>query len=112
MAATLANGHETVTAAPPIRPLDGRYVCQRLSSERTTRGGIVIPDVAQERSRFVTVVCAPREGQPFDNGTRRPVLAKPGDTVLTGKHGGVEFTYDGEVYLLLAPDEVFAIIGK
>lgn len=92
-----------------IRPLHDRVVIKRLEEERTSPGGIVIPDTAAEKPSKGEVV-AVGNGKILDNGERRAVDLKKGDTVLFGKYAGTEVKVDGEDYLVMREDDVMAVL--
>ena len=50
------------------------------------------------------------EGKLNDNGERLPMDVKPGDKVIYGKFGGNEVKIDGEDYLLMRADDIYAIV--
>ena len=91
-----------------IRPLHDRVVIQRLEEERTSPGGIVIPDTAAEKPMRGKVV-AVGKGKMMDNGERRPAEVKEGDEVLFGKYAGTEVKIDGEDYLVMREDDLMAV---
>ena len=41
---------------------------------------------------------------------RAAFQVKPGDTVLLGKWGGTDISFDGEDYLIITEDDVLAVI--
>jgi chaperonin GroES len=92
-----------------IRPLQDRVVLKRWEAEKTTAGGIVIPDTAKEKPTQAEVV-AVGPGKSLDNGEIRPMSVKPGDKVLVGKYAGTELKLDGVEYVVLREDEIFGII--
>ena len=63
-----------------IRPLHDRVLLKRLDEEKTSPGGIVIPDTAKEKPVKAEVV-AVGPGKSLDNGEIRPLTVKPGDKV-------------------------------
>jgi len=91
-----------------IRPLHDRVVIQRLEEERTSPGGIVIPETAAEKPMKGKII-AVGHGKVLDNGERRPVEVKPGDQVLFGKYAGTEVKIDGEDYLVMREDDIMAV---
>ncbi|MBK1734378.1 co-chaperone GroES [Halorhodospira abdelmalekii] len=91
-----------------IRPLHDRVVIQRLEEERTSPGGIVIPDTAAEKPIKGKVI-AVGNGKMLDNGERRPVEVSPGDQVLFGKYSGTEVKIDGADYLVMREDDIMAV---
>ncbi len=91
-----------------IRPLHDRVVIRRWEEEKTTPGGIVIPDTAKEKSMQAEVV-AVGDGKLLDNGQIRALEVKPGDKVLIGKYSGTEVKLDGKEYIVLREDDIMGI---
>ena len=95
-----------------IRPLHDRVIVKRLEEEKTSAGGIIIPDTAAEKPIQGKVV-AVGKGKILENGEVRPLDVKVGDKILFGKYGGTEVKVDGEDLLVMREEDVMAIIeGK
>ena len=94
-----------------IRPLHDRVVIRRTEEERTSPGGIVIPDTATEKPIRGEVI-AVGKGKLLENGDIRPLDLKTGDKVLFGKYSGTEVKVDGEELLVMREDDVMAVIEK
>jgi len=95
-----------------IRPLHDRILVKRLEEERTTKGGIIIPDTATEKPVQGKVV-AVGNGKIQEDGKVRPLDVKVGDKILFGKYGGQEVKVDGEELLVMREEDVMAVIeGK
>ncbi|MBH98767.1 MAG: co-chaperone GroES [Rhodospirillaceae bacterium] len=92
-----------------IRPLHDRVVIRRTEEERTSPGGIVIPDAAAEKPIKGEVV-AVGNGKLLDNGEVRALDLKVGDNVLFGKYSGTEVKVDGEEVVVMREDDVMAVI--
>lgn len=92
-----------------IRPLHDRVVVKRKEEERTTPGGIVIPDTAAEKPIRGEVI-AVGEGKVLDNGQVRALDVKVGDEVLFGKFAGTEVRIAEEKFLIMREDDIMAII--
>ncbi|MDZ7734895.1 MAG: co-chaperone GroES [Gammaproteobacteria bacterium] len=92
-----------------IRPLHDRIIIKRFEEERTSAGGIVIPDSAAEKPIKGEVI-AVGNGKILDNGETRPLDVKQGDKVLFGKYSGTEVKVGSEDYLVLREEDVMAII--
>lgn len=92
-----------------IRPLHDRVVIKRMEEERTSPGGIVIPDSATEKPVRGEVV-AVGNGKILENGEVRALDVKVGDTVLFGKYAGTEIKVDGEEVLVMREDDIVAVI--
>ncbi len=95
-----------------IRPLHDRVIVKRLEEERTSPGGIVIPDSAAEKPIQGKIV-AVGKGKILENGEVRPLDLKVGDKILFGKYGGTEVKVDGDDLLVMREEDVMAVIeGK
>ena len=95
-----------------IRPLHDRVIVKRLEEERTSPGGIVIPDTATEKPIQGKVI-AVGKGKILEDGHVRPLDVKVGDKILFGKYSGTEVKVDGEDLLVMREEDVMAIIeGK
>jgi len=92
-----------------IRPLHDRVIVRRMEEERTSAGGIVIPDSAAEKPAQGEVV-AVGNGKLLDNGELRPLDVKVGDKVLFSKYGGTEVKVEGEDLLVMREDDITAVI--
>jgi len=92
-----------------IRPLHDRVLVRRLEEEKTTPGGIVIPDTAAEKPMQGEVV-AVGNGKLQDNGEVRGLDVKPGDKVLFGKYSGTEVKVGNEELLVMREDDIMGVI--
>ena len=92
-----------------IRPLHDRVIIRRMEEEKTSPGGIVIPDSATEKPVKGEVV-AVGKGKILENGDIRPLDVKVGDTILFGKYSGTEVSVDGEELLVMREDDITAIV--
>lgn len=94
-----------------IRPLHDRVVVSRMEEERTTAGGIVIPDSATEKPMRGEVV-AVGNGKVLENGDVRSLAVKVGDIVLFGKYSGTEVKLDGKEVVVMREDDIMGVIEK
>ncbi len=94
-----------------IRPLHDRVIVRRIEEERTSPGGIVIPDTAAEKPMQGEVVAA-GNGKLLENGEIRPLDVKPGDKVLFGKYSGTEVKVNGEDLLVMREDDIMGVIEQ
>ena len=92
-----------------LRPLHDRVIVRRMEEERTSAGGIVIPDSATEKPSKGEII-AIGNGTILDNGETRALDVKAGDTVLFGKYSGTEVKVDGEELLVMKEEDIMAII--
>ena len=91
-----------------IRPLHDRVLIRRLEEERTSAGGIVIPDNAAEKPSRGEVV-AVGKGKILDNGSVHALDVKAGDKVLFGKYAGTEVPGSKEL-LMMREDDIMGVI--
>jgi chaperonin GroES len=92
-----------------IRPLQDRILVERIDEEETSKGGILIPDTAKEKSQAGKVV-AVGKGRVLENGKIQKLDVKKGEQVLFSKYAGTEITLEGEERLILREDDVLGIV--
>jgi chaperonin GroES len=78
-----------------FRPLHDRVVVRRITPDEKTKGGIIIPDTAQEKPQEGAVIAVGPGGRD-EAGKLIPIDVKAGDRVLFGKWSGTEIKLDGE----------------
>jgi chaperonin GroES len=93
-----------------LKPLGDRVVVRPLTSEQTTKFGIVLPDTAQEKPQQGEVLAA-GAGRVKDDGERTAMDVKVGDRVLFAKYSGTEFKLDDEDLLILSEKDILAIVN-
>lgn len=92
-----------------IKPLGNRVLVQR-SKAQTSKGGILLPDSAQERPRE-GIVLAAGPGKSNENGQLEPISVKIGDRILFSSYSGTEVKQDDEEYLILSEDDILGILS-
>ena len=99
-------------AKTKFRPLHDRVVVRRIAAEEKTKGGIIIPDTAQEKPQEGEVIAVGPGGRD-ENGKLIPIDLKPGNRVLFGKWSGTEVKLDGEELLIMKESDVMGVLeGK
>ena len=91
-----------------IRPLHDRVIVKRLEEERTSPGGIVIPDSAAEKP-VQGKIMAVGKGKILEDGSVRPLDVKVGDKILFGKYGGTEVKIDGDELVGMREEDIMAV---
>ncbi len=95
-----------------FRPLHDRIVVRRVEEETKTKGGIIIPDNAQEKPIQGEVI-AVGPGSRDDSGKLVPLDIKIGDRVLFCKWSGTEVKIDSKDVLIMKESDVLGVIeGK
>jgi chaperonin GroES len=92
-----------------FRPLYDRILVERVESEETTKGGIILPDTAKEKPQQGKVI-AVGEGRRTEDGKIIPLQVKEGTLILFGKYSGSEIKIEGTEYLIMKEDDVMGIL--
>jgi chaperonin GroES len=94
-----------------LKPLGNRVLIQR-SKAKATKGGILLPDTAQEKPKEGKVV-AVGPGKMDEKGNLEAISVKVGDTVLFSSYAGTEVKSNesDEEYLILAEDDILGILA-
>jgi chaperonin GroES len=92
-----------------LRPLHDRVIVKRLEEDRTSPGGIVIPDTAAEKPVQGKII-AVGKGKVLENGQVRACDVKVGDRILFGKFTGSEVKLEGEELVVMREEDVMAVI--
>lgn len=93
-----------------ITPLGDRVVLKQDEAEAKTASGILIASSAQEKPQRGTVI-AVGEGKLDNNGNLVKPGVEPGDSVIYSKYGGTEVSLDGDEYLILRADDIYAVFN-
>jgi chaperonin GroES len=97
-------------AKTKFRPLHDRVVVRRIEAQEKTKGGIIIPDTAQEKPQEGEVVAVGPGGRD-EAGKLIPIDLKNGDRVLFGKWSGTEVKIDGEELLIMKESDIMGVIA-
>lgn len=92
-----------------IRPLHDRVIVRRMEEERTSPGGIMLPDAATEKP-VLGEVLAVGNGKLLENGDVRPLDLKVGDKVLFGKYSGTEVKVEAEEMLVMREEDIMGVV--
>lgn len=91
-----------------FRPLGDRVLIKRIDDNSKSKGGIIIPEAAKEKTQ-TGVVVAVGPGHLDAQGKLIPMNVKVDDIVYFGKYSGTEV--DDE-HLIVREDEILGIIEK
>ena len=92
-----------------FRPLHDRVVVKRVKEEEKTRGGIIIPETAQEKPQEGEVI-AVGPGARDEDGERVELDVKVGDRILFGKWSGTEVKIDGDDLLIMKESDIMGVL--
>ena len=94
-----------------LKPLHDRVLVERVEQEDRTKGGIIIPDTAQEKPMEGKVISV-GGGARNENGQVVALDVKKGDRILFGKWSGTEVKIDGKELLIMKESDIMGIIEK
>jgi chaperonin GroES len=94
-----------------VKPLHDQIIVKRVEEEEKTKGGIIIPDTAKEKSAEGVVV-AVGAGRAKKDGSKIPMDVKVKDRVLFARYAGTEVKIEGEEHLMMKEEDVLAVIEK
>ena len=97
-------------AKTKFRPLHDRVVVRRIDAENKTKGGIIIPDTAQEKPSQGEIIGVGPGGRD-EAGKLIPLDLKIGDRVLFGKWSGTKVKLDGEDLLIMKESDIMGVIA-
>ena len=92
-----------------LKPIGDHVIVQRIGSAEKSRGGLYLPDAAQEKPQEGKVI-AVGTGKMLKNGKVVPLAVKPGDRIIFGKYSGSEIKVDDKEYVFLNEDDILAIV--
>ena len=95
--------------ATKIKPLGNRVLVKRAKAE-TTKGGILLPDTAQEKPKIGHVL-AVGPGKMDDAGKITALNVKVGDRILFSQYSGTEIKINDEDEIILAEDDILGILN-
>jgi chaperonin GroES len=93
-----------------LTPLGDRVIVKPKAPEEVTKGGIILPDTAQEKPMEGEII-AVGNGKTDDTGKKIAMDLKVGDKVLYGKYSGTEVKLNDEEFLIMRESDVYAVIG-
>jgi len=92
-----------------LKPLGDKIIVEILQAEEKTKGGIVLPETAQEKPQQGKVI-AVGNGKTLSNGKLVPPSVKPGDRIIFGKYSGNEVSVENSEYLIVNEEDILAIV--
>ncbi len=93
-----------------FRPLSDKVLVKPSEAETQTSGGIYIPDSAKQKPQEGEVI-AVGPGRILDDGSRSTLTVAVGDVVIYSKYGGTELKLDGQDYMILDEEQIYAVKG-
>ena len=89
-----------------LEPLHDKVLVRPIEFERTTKGGLIIPDSAVEKTQRGEVI-AVGPGRFDPDGRRVPMGVEVGDEVVYARYGGSEIKIEAETLLVLSERDIY-----
>lgn len=91
-----------------LKPLGNKVLVKRVEKEKKSKGGIIIPDSAQEKTQIAEVIAV---GPGITKNEKTiPVSVKPKQKILFGKYMGTPIKLNNEELLILKESEILGTI--
>lgn len=87
-----------------LKPLADRVLVKNDKAETKTSSGIIIPEVAQEKTQTASVIAV---GPGTDDVK---ITVNVGDRIMYDKYAGTQVKIDGEDHLILKMSDIIAVI--
>ena len=91
------------------KPLGNRVLVRRLETV-TSKGGILLPDSAQEKPRQGTVL-AVGPGKRNEDGSLEATTLKINDEVLYGPYAGTEVGAEEDGLIIISEDDILGVVA-
>jgi chaperonin GroES len=92
-----------------FRPLHDRVLVRRIEEDAKTKGGIIIPDTAQEKPSQGEIVAA-GPGARDEQGRLVPLDVEVGDRIVFGKWSGTEVKIDGKEFIIMKESDIMGVV--
>jgi len=85
-----------------VKPLNDNVLVKVKKQEKKTKGGIVLPDTADDEK--------PQEGEVIEVGDDKKIGVKKRQTIIFAKYSGSEIKLEEEEYLIIKAEDVLAVV--
>lgn len=93
-----------------IKPISNHLILEPLQEEKTTKGGILLPETAEKERPVKAKVIAVGPGKKNDQGQIIAMEVQLNQMVLFKKYGPDEFEFEGKKYLIAEESDILAIL--
>ncbi len=105
----MAKTDNSLITKTSIKPLSGYILVEPIPAETKTASGIILPETAQERPAFGTVIAVGDDLVLLDGKVVKSPVSL-GDRVFYKKWGGDEIKVNGEDLKLVRFDDIMALV--
>lgn len=92
-----------------VRPLYDRVLVKRVEAEARSKGGLFLPDSAQDKPSE-GIILAVGHGRLGQDGELEPLAVKEGDRIVFARYAGSEIKVDGEERLVLKETDILGVV--
>lgn len=85
-----------------IKPLGDRVLLKTEKEEEKTKGGLFIPETAQEKTQSGVVVAV--------GDDKEAIKVKNGDKVMYDKYAGTSIKLDEDEHLIVKMEDIIAVV--
>ena len=93
-----------------LKPLGDKVVLKQAEAMETTKSGLLLTSQAKEKPQEAIEVAVGPGNVVGD--AKIEMTVKEGDRVLIPAYGYMEAKFEGETYIIMRQDEIFAIITE
>ena len=86
-----------------LKPIGNRVVAKRTEKEKTTKGGIILPESAKQQQETAVVI---------EIGDGKDISVAIGDTILMDKYASQDVKIDEEEFIVVKAEDIIAIVEK
>lgn len=106
---TLSRSFQAARAVKRIVPLLDRVLIEKAVAEKTSKGGVLLPESAISKLNEGKVVAVGPGARTNDGKVITPSV-KEGDSVLLPEYGGSKVVVDGKDFYLYRDDDLLGLI--
>jgi chaperonin GroES len=93
-----------------LRPLGDKILIKRDEAQTKTASGIFLPETSKEKPMTATIEAVGTGALNTETGERIPLAVKKGERILISKWAGTEVKLNDKEYLIIAEDDILAVI--
>ena len=94
-----------------IQPIFDKIVAVKIEDSNITRGGLYLPDAAKADPKFATAI-AVGDGKVLADGTKLPMVVKPGDRFIFNGHCGINVEIADQKLFICSQDDVLPVVNE
>jgi len=92
-----------------VAPLGDRVLVRRDAEEQKSKGGIFLPETAQQAPQWGTIIRTGK-GKVLESGEVRSLEVKEGDKIIFGKYSGTEVKVGEDELLFMREEDIMAVV--